>query len=100
MRRWNAVLLVTALALVGAECGGDDDDDAQTPTTEAGDDGDDDDDGASGAISSMGDAEPAVVQIVAEGSFVEPGDVIEEAFEVTGVGSGSGAIIDPEGIVV
>jgi len=95
MRHWKSfVAPALALALVAAACGGDDDD-VTTPTSEADAGGDD-----SGAVDSIEDAQQAVVQIVAEGTFVEPGEVLGEAFEVTGAGSGSGAILDAEGTVV
>ena len=50
----------------------------------------------SNAVSSLDDLESAVIQIVAEGSFVDPevGQRLNEA------GSGSGFIIDEEGIAV
>lgn len=101
MKRWNRLAALSlVLALTAAACGGGGDDDDDTsgttpPTEEDGEDG-----GSSGRITSMDEVEQAVVQIVAQGSFVEPGEVLGEAFEVTGAGSGSGAILDPEGIVV
>jgi serine protease Do len=55
-----------------------------------------DDSGSSGgAVTSVDDANAAVVQIVAEGSFRDV-----EFGEYEGSGAGSGFIIDPEGIVV
>jgi len=50
---------------------------------------------AGGAVTSVDDANSAVVQIVAEGSFRDV-----EFGEYEGSGAGSGFIIDPEGIVV
>jgi len=101
MKRWNrfaALTLVLALTAAGCGGGGDDDDDAEGPDpTEAGE-GDDAD--SAGAVTDIADVESAVVQIVAEGTFVEPGDVLSEAQVVTGAGSGSGSILNDEGIVV
>ena len=51
---------------------------------------------AAGAIGSHLEAQPAVIQIVADGSYASPdtGEMVQEA------GSGSGFIIDPSGIAV
>ena len=51
---------------------------------------------ASNAVSSLDDLESAVIQIVAEGSFVDP----EVGQQLNEAGSGSGFIIDEEGIAV
>jgi serine protease Do len=51
---------------------------------------------AAGSISSLEDVQQAVVQIVAEGTFVDP----EFGLQLNAAGSGSGFIIDPEGIAV
>ena len=40
------------------------------------------------------------MQIVARGTFAEPAESLAAYEEVTGAGSGSGFIIDPEGIAV
>ena len=50
----------------------------------------------SGAVSSLQDLESAVVQIVAEGSFVDP----EFGLQLNVPGAGSGFIIDEEGLAV
>ncbi|MET1002146.1 MAG: S1C family serine protease [Acidimicrobiia bacterium] len=95
-RRMLAVAL-GALTLVTA-CGGGDDDDSggSGETSEAGDE-----DSTSGAINDVDVVQPAIVRIVASGTFIEPGEEgISSVAEVTGAGSGSGAIIDPSGIVV
>jgi S1-C subfamily serine protease len=47
------------------------------------------------AVSNLQDVKGAVIQILAEGTFVDP-----EWGEVTGAGRGSGFIIDPSGIAV
>jgi len=51
---------------------------------------------ASGAVSSLQDLESAVIQIVAEGSFVDP----EFGLQLNVPGAGSGFIIDEEGLAV
>lgn len=51
---------------------------------------------ASGAVSNLQDVRNAVVQIVAQGSFVDP----EVGLQLNAAGSGSGFIIDPAGIAV
>ena len=50
---------------------------------------------ASGAVSTLQDARGAVIQIEAEGTFVDP-----EFGEYVGAGRGSGFIIDPSGLAV
>ncbi len=52
--------------------------------------------GRTGAVSSLEDVKEAVVQIVAEGTFIDP----EFGLQVNAAGSGSGFIIDPSGIAV
>lgn len=49
-----------------------------------------------GAVSSLADVKNAVVQIVAQGSFVDP----EFGLQLNAAGSGSGFIVDPSGIAV
>ena len=95
--RFAAALVAAAPAAGGG--GGDDDDvgvdtvpEGETATTGSGD--------AGGAISTITDARQAVVQIVARGTFAEPAESLAAYEEVTGAGSGSGFIIDPEGIAV
>lgn len=51
---------------------------------------------ASGAVSSLQEAQNAVIQIIAQGTFTYP----EDFQEYTAVHSGSGFIIDPSGIAV
>ena len=52
--------------------------------------------GRTGAVSKLEDIKQAVVQIVAEGTFIDP----EFGLQVNAAGSGSGFIIDPSGIAV
>ena len=90
--RLFAVAVVASVVL--AACGGDDEGGSSDTTSGGGGD-------AEGAITSVEDAQQAVVRIEAAGSFVEPGPEGAVSFEeVTGIGSGSGFLIDPEGIVV
>ncbi len=109
--RWS--VLVLALALLASACnrGGGDVADVPSPvaaTTEASEEeeseseedeseeeSEDDGGSAEGAVTSVDDANAAVVQIVAEGTFRDV-----EFGEYEGSGAGSGFIIDPEGIVV
>ena len=49
-----------------------------------------------GAVSSLQDVRQAVVQIEAQGTFVDP----EVGLQVTSAGRGSGFIVDPSGIAV
>ena len=51
---------------------------------------------ASGAVTSLEDARSAIVQIVAQGSFIDP----EVGLQLNAAGAGSGFIIDPSGIAV
>ncbi len=83
--RVSPALLLTGALVLGA-CGG-------QAAPEA------DDTGAQ-PVASVEDVETAVVRIVANGSFVEPGDSLATYEEVSGAGSGSGFIVDPEGIAV
>ncbi|HEX4904990.1 MAG TPA: S1C family serine protease [Acidimicrobiales bacterium] len=85
--RWSALL--AALALVLGACGGGDDDDA------SGGDGRTTASGGS-AITALDDVERATVRIVATGSFVDPA----AGLQLNAAGSGSGFLIDPDGIVV
>lgn len=55
---------------------------------------------ASGPVTSIDGVQSAVVQIIANGSFVEPSESIMQAETFEGKSSGSGFIIDPSGIVV
>jgi serine protease Do len=121
-RRVRAASLLITLALVGAACGGGSDDieivggePTTPPATEAtdggGDTGGDEtapteaptgateaptEAPATGAITSFQDAQPAVIQVIAAGSFRDP----ETGSTFTGAGSGSGFIISADGIAV
>ena len=53
-------------------------------------------DSGSGAVSTLADVKSAVVQIEAEGTFIDP----EVGLQLNAAGRGSGFIIDPEGIAV
>lgn len=88
----KAAVLGLTLALLGAACGGSDDPESGDTTT-ASDDG-------SGAIDDYKDVKLATVQIVSQGTFVEPDESLAVSVEISGAGSGSGFIIDPSGIVV
>jgi serine protease Do len=93
--RWTPALL--ALAVVAAACGGADDPGAATTTAppgtaaQAGAAGE----YRPGRVGSIDEAQKAVVQIVARGSFRDP----EVGFSTT-AGSGSGFIIRPDGLAV
>jgi serine protease Do len=50
----------------------------------------------SGAVSTLDDVQSAVVQIEADGTFIDP----EVGMVVNGAGRGSGFIIDPDGIAI
>jgi serine protease Do len=52
--------------------------------------------GGSGAVSSLDDVKSALVQIEAQGTFIDP----EVGLQVNAAGRGSGFIIDPSGIAV
>lgn len=71
---------------------------AATPTTEEG--GEEEATprrgSSAGAVDNLEDAQQAVIQIVAEGTFVDP----EIGLQQNAAGSGSGFIIDPSGIAV
>jgi len=96
--RWT--LAAAALMLVAAACGGDDATDttaAQATTTAASDTTTAEaTTTTSGAgISSFQDVQPAVIQVVAQGSFRDP----EVGFAARS-GAGSGFIISPDGLAV
>jgi serine protease Do len=108
--------LITSLAILGAACGGGDDDIevvGTDPTTPPATDGGDDaapteeateateapteaTEEAAGGITTFQDAQPAIIQIVSQGSFRDP----ETGSTFTGAGSGSGFIISADGIAV
>ena len=50
----------------------------------------------SGAVSSIQDVKNAVVQIEAQGTFIDP----QVGLVVNGAGRGSGFLVDPSGIIV
>jgi serine protease Do len=90
-----AIVVVLVIIAVGVGAflvvsGGGDDDDSATSTTRG-----TIDDGAA-AISSLDDAEAGVVEIVTQGSLVDP--AFGETNDV--VGGGTGFLIDPSGIIV
>lgn len=96
------LVLVCGLALLATGCGGGADETTTTPTSQqsttsttatvAAEDPTDE----TGAVSGLKGVRDAVVQIVAEGTFVDP----EEGLISNAAGSGSGFIIDPDGIAV
>ncbi len=86
-----ALVMVLALAVFAAACGGGSDS-ASTTSGEKAD--------ASGAVSDPKDVKSATIQIVSKGSFAQPSDSLATFEEVEGAGSGSGFIIDPSGIAV
>lgn len=88
VRGWRAAGLT--VALLAAACGGDAGDD---DGGDAGDTGDD-------AVSSLEDVQGAVIRIEARGTFAEPAGTLTAYQETTDGWSGSGFIIDPEGIAV
>ncbi len=91
MRRLSVLVISVLLA---AGCGGAEDQDdppetaAEAPASEAAE--------SSGGVSTLEDVESATIQIVAQGSFVDP----EVGLQLNAAGAGSGFIIDPEGIAV
>ncbi len=102
---------MVVLALLAAACGGGDDsgsgDGEGTSTTSGQQEGSDatttSGDGsatAAGAVIDLDGVESAVVQILAKGNFAQPAGSLTVFEEVNTAGSGSGFIIDPEGIAV
>lgn len=69
------------VVLLAASCGGDDGE-------------------GGGAVSSLEDAQTAVIRIEAQGTFAEPAGTLTAYQEITGGWTGSGFIIDPAGIAV
>lgn len=92
MRR--APLLIGALLLVASACGGDSGGSEPSDTSTASESTPAPTSPA-GVVSSKEDARAAVVRIVSQGSFRDP----EVGFQ-SGVGSGSGFIVSPDGLVV
>lgn len=90
-RLFGAVTASAMLVLVACGGGGDDDSAASSSTAST-----DEDSGSSpGAIKSIDDAQGGIIQIEAQGAFVDP-----EFGATEGAGRGSGFIIDPSGIAV
>lgn len=81
--------LAAALALFLAACGGGESGDPVATETATGGEG-------GGSVASLDDVQSATIQIVAEGSFVDP----EVGEQLNTAGAGSGFIIDPSGIAV
>jgi serine protease Do len=86
MRRTAVVL---ALALAAAACGGGGGEPVTTATTPT-------EAIETGAVGTLDGVRSAAIQIVAEGSFVDP----EIGLQLNAAGAGSGFIIDPSGIAV
>lgn len=75
----------------------DDDDEDTTDGAADADDGDRDSDALAGeAVDNLDDVKAATIRIVSKGSFVDP----EVGEQLNAAGSGSGFIIDPDGIAV
>jgi serine protease Do len=98
----HSMIILFVVALLAAACGGGAEEttttttDAGTTTTVTVAESTTTTTEASGAVSDLKDVRSAVVRIVGEGSFVDP-----EYGEVSNVsGSGSGFIIDPNGLAV
>jgi serine protease Do len=94
-RLWRIASLVVLAATVAAACGGDDGGggaEADTSTAAAG--------AGEGAVTTLEDVESAVIRITTKGTFAQPAGSLAEYEEVTGAGSGSGFILDAEGIAV
>ncbi|MEM9712686.1 MAG: S1C family serine protease [Actinomycetota bacterium] len=110
--RVRALALLLSISAIAAACGGGGDDGGQEVSTEtttgsAASDGSDGTEpegstdttvaaGAPGMVTELTDLDTAVVQIVAQGSFIDP----DEGLRLNAAGSGSGFIIDPTGIAV
>ncbi len=101
-RPWSfLVWLVIFILFIGLACslGGGDEEKTEVPTEQV-EEADEpvaevEKPVASGAVSNYQDAREAVIQIEAQGTFVDP-----EFGEYSGAGRGSGFIIDPSGIAV
>jgi S1-C subfamily serine protease len=102
-RPWSALLWLIALVLiVGLACGlPSKEEPTETPSvqveepTQAQESVEEVEVPSSGAVANLQDVKGAVIQIEAQGTFVDP-----EWGEYTGAGRGSGFIIDPSGIAV
>jgi serine protease Do len=86
VRSRAAGVMVVAMALWAAGCGGESPDGGVATSS---------DEGGAGAVTTLQGAEAAVVQIITDGTFVDP-----EMGEVFAAGSGSGFIVDADGLVV
>jgi serine protease Do len=88
--RWVALLVTTLMLAVGCSGG-----EADPPAvTEASGSGGEQAEG--GAVGALDGVESATIQIIAQGSFVDP----ELGLQLNAAGAGSGFIIDPSGIAV
>jgi len=85
------LVVVAAIAVLAAACGGSDGSSSATSGAKA---------DASGAVSNPKDVRSATIQVVSKGSFAQPSDSLTTFDSVEGAGSGSGFIIDPSGIAV
>lgn len=93
--RTRLLACAVALALAASACGGGgDDDEADASDTTAS--GSASEAEAGGAASSVEEAEAAVIQIIATGTFVDP----EIGVQYDAAGAGSGFIIDESGLAV
>jgi serine protease Do len=89
IRKFQLISLLLVVGLILAACGG------SSPEF-SGDDGPSTGSGSSGkAVASLGDVKTAIVQIEAQGTFVDP-----EFGEYSGAGRGSGFIIDSSGLAL
>lgn len=96
---WRRVLAAGfALALVASACGGGGDAETSTSTAAPPDstDSTETSSAAGEAAADLGAARDAVIQIVAEGGFVDP----ESLQQSTWAGAGTGFIISPDGLAV
>ncbi len=97
MGRFPRVWVLIVALLMAVSCSGSRDEASDTDATAAPSAAAEEDTGsAEGAVSNLDGVEQATVQIVAEGSFVDP----EAGLQLNAAGAGSGFIIDPSGLVV
>ena len=91
-------ILILVLALALASCGGEPTPTQAPPPTEpaAATEAPTATEAAQASVTKLEDVKSAVIQIEAQGSFVEPG----AGLQVNVAGSGSGFIIDPSGLAV
>ncbi|MBL8093693.1 MAG: trypsin-like peptidase domain-containing protein [Anaerolineales bacterium] len=91
----TALTLASMACGIGGNTGGDDPTEAPKPT-ESSEQPTAEPQSSGGAINSWEDAENATIQILAEGSFVDPA----EGFQANAVGAGSGFLISSDGLAV